>query len=398
MIMTSFTEKAYGILKDEIKVEGSFWINNGEKESNPGAKPLGLLPVWYNKDDVPPKDFTDLGCGIGIYKNIIPMEVWDADKAAKICKNLEDKVMKNKHFETLCKMNEKELKAYLVKEHGLIEGKGWAYHKGTFPVLLTAHLDTVHKERCKTIVYDKKDCISSPQGIGGDDRCGVYMIEKIAEQIDCSYIFFEQEEVGSKGAKEWIKTPEAKELIGSFCYIIELDRANKNDAVYYDCDNKLFTNFIDGMKHWKYAYGSWSDISCIAPFLKTAAVNFSCGYYKAHTVTEYVNVKEMEKAIEWVIELLNKTDKEVKYEYVEKKHCNYGLYNYYDDDYGYYNYKNRPQIRVSDDITVHAKVNRLVWNTTTLIGRGKTKKEAFFDLFYNNPDLCFNDIEDVDYI
>ena len=43
---------------------------------------------------------------------------------------------------------------------------------GEAPVLLVAHLDTVHRQQVKTICWSNKIWMS-PQGIGGDDRCEI---------------------------------------------------------------------------------------------------------------------------------------------------------------------------------------------------------------------------------
>ena len=51
---------------------------------------------------------------------------------------------------------------------------------GVAPVMLVAHLDTVHAESVKDICKtDGGNILMSPQGIGGDDRCGVDALNKI---------------------------------------------------------------------------------------------------------------------------------------------------------------------------------------------------------------------------
>ena len=83
---------------------------------------------------------------------------------------------------------------------------GYVYIKGTVPVLLVAHMDTVHEKPVKDIVYtDKGNHISSPQGLGGDDRNGVYMIMEILREIPCHALFVEDEEIGLVGAKKFCK-------------------------------------------------------------------------------------------------------------------------------------------------------------------------------------------------
>ena len=52
--------------------------------------------------------------------------------------------------------------------------------QGESPILLVAHLDTVHKEPVQVICTSRKgNILMSPQGIGGDDRCGVYALASI---------------------------------------------------------------------------------------------------------------------------------------------------------------------------------------------------------------------------
>lgn len=238
----------------------------------------------------------------------------------------------NKKFENICKMSQAVVKKYATKQLGkthtdITVGDGFVFAKGTFPVLLVAHMDTVHKKLPKLIVYEEEGgVISAPNGIGGDDRCGIYMILEIINHYNCSVLFCEDEEVGGIGARKFIETDLAKELAESsaFNYAIELDRKGSKDAVFYDCDNEEFEEFITS-DFYKTAYGSFSDISVVAPFLKCAAVNLSCGYYNAHTTDEYVELKEMERGIEEVCNILERTTEEDKFEYIEcvRSYSNY---------------------------------------------------------------------------
>ncbi len=169
---------------------------------------------------------------------------------------MKKKSRENKLFSKLCRMPQRALKSYLVKELNMIEGDGYAFYEGTFPVLLTAHMDTVHQHLPGKIYYtktkDEKIEAWSPNGIGGDDRCGVYMILKLMKQLDCSDLLCEDEEIGSIGAGKFIKTDLCKRLRDEkkFKYIIELDRANSNDAVIYDDENDEFHDIVT-KEFWK---------------------------------------------------------------------------------------------------------------------------------------------------
>lgn len=55
--------------------------------------------------------------------------------------------------------------------------------RGEAPIMLVAHLDTVHKTPVKHICKTQNGGIlMSPQGIGGDDRCGVYALTAVHER------------------------------------------------------------------------------------------------------------------------------------------------------------------------------------------------------------------------
>lgn len=230
-------------------------------------------------------------------------------------------MINKKLLEKIYRMSEKELKNFtkqtLQKTHERVVCQdGFVFAQGTFPVLLVSHLDTVHKERVKEIVYsDNGNVISSPQGIGGDDRNGIYSVLEIIKKFNCSVLFCEQEEIGGIGADKFAKSALASEL--EFNYIIEFDRANTNDAVFYQCANDEFEAFIT-KEFYKTNYGSYSDICDVAPALGCAAVNLSCGYYKAHTTSEYVVLSEMEKSIEAACAILERTTENDRFEYVEE--------------------------------------------------------------------------------
>ena len=138
-------------------------------------------------------------------------------------------------FEMILKLPQAELKEALQKElqsagYTVTSKDGFLYAPGTVPVLLVAHLDTVHEKAPSIICYSKDNrVLMSPQGIGGDDRAGVYMILEIIKQANCHVLFCEDEEIGDIGAKKFVKSNMPLPVY----YIIELDRQGHNDAVYY---------------------------------------------------------------------------------------------------------------------------------------------------------------------
>ena len=297
-------------------------------------------------------------------------------------------IKKNKLFEKLCYFTQPELKNYLVQKLGMEKGDGWCYRQGTFPVLLTAHMDTVHKVQCKKVKYwinkNEQTVVTSDVGIGGDDRCGIYMILKILEKVDCFVLFCEDEEIGSVGARKFIKTDLCKNLKGKFKYIIELDRAHDRDAVFYDDDNKEFHKFIT-KEFWKEDYGSFSDICVLSPEMGISSVNLSCGYYGAHTTSESVILDELERSIEETIKLLDRTDVNAEpYEYEEMRYS----YSAYDNWYSLYD--GVPKKKLFDEKILEV----LLSDGTYLNTAGDSCEECWMNFFMENRTVCFMDICD----
>ena len=187
--------------------------------------------------------------------------------------------------------------------------------QGLAPVMLVAHLDTVHDQPVRDICLSAdKNILMSPQGIGGDDRCGVFAIFKVYQsaQIKPWLLFTCEEEIGGRGAKKFCLAHQQLQLpndLDNLKFLIELDRKGKSDAVFYRCANSDFEDYITS-KGFKTAQGSFSDISLIAPELGVAAVNLSCGYYAAHTRHEYINRSHLDNTIQKVINIVSESSRD----------------------------------------------------------------------------------------
>ena len=283
-------------------------------------------------------------------------------------------------FKDLCRKTQKEMKQYLAKKYDCAVLDGFLYRKGTIPIMLVAHMDTVHKEP-PIIIKTQKGKISSPQGIGGDDRCGVYIILEILKELDCHVLFTEDEECGGIGARKFAKSDLAKELNGTINYCIEIDRRGKTDAVFYDCANDDFIDFVLEDEYWGLKTGSYTDICEIAPALDCSAVNFSSGYYKPHTLEEYVVAKEMDEIVEHIKALIIRGNKIGRFEWKteHKRNLYYGL--------GFCNYGNIAfNIIYSDKPTCKIK---------TEIVEGFTFEEAIGKFLMYHGNLTFFNIEEI---
>lgn len=247
--------------------------------------------------------------------------------------------MNKEGFKMLCRPNKSDLFDWLVKQmteyygqNKIVATNDYLFCIGDIPACICAHLDTVHK-RTPKIFVDDGNIVSSPQGVGGDDRCGVYSCLSVLSHFEAEgkkpYMFFStDEEVGGASTKKAAK--DVKHLIAEIGFLIELDRNGKQDSVYYKCDNKKFKKWIDSFGFIE-AQGTFTDICTLCDEWDVAGVNLSVGYYKAHTSAEYVIYDELQATIDKVVKILSESDGTVypfmKKEYTTTYYNNYKITN-----------------------------------------------------------------------
>jgi len=196
----------------------------------------------------------------------------------------------------------------------VVATKDYVYAIGDTPIALVSHLDTVHLTAPVDIYYDRdQQVIWSPQGLGADDRAGVYAIFKILSNGHRPHVLFTtNEEIGGLGAQA-----AAKQLKPDVNFIIELDRRGQDDSVFYDLDNIQFENYINSYG-FVTDFGSFSDICYLCPKWGMAGVNLSIGYEKEHTKAEHLSVFNMTATIQKVQEMITELKiEEDKFDYVE---------------------------------------------------------------------------------
>ena len=213
---------------------------------------------------------------------------------------------------------------------------------GDIPIALVAHLDTVFSKTPENIFYDRvKNVMWSPEGLGADDRAGVYaIVQLIKKGFRPTVIFTTDEEKGALGANSLIK--DYPDAITDLKYIIELDRRGSVDCVFYDCENAEFEAYIETFG-FVTSYGSFSDISIICPAWEIAGVNLSIGYINEHSYSELLYIGNMLSTIEKVEKMLQQVNLSKSFKYIPASflkyyncgkikipyECAYG----YDDDY-----------------------------------------------------------------
>ena len=211
----------------------------------------------------------------------------------------------------------KAMRQYLKSKYdNIIATNEYLIAVGDSPVALMAHLDTVFDKPPQNIYYDRvKNIMFSPDGLGADDRAGVYaIIQIIRSGLRPTIIFTTDEELGCKGAAKLaqdIPTPPT-----ALKYIIELDRRGSDDCVFYQCDNFEFEVYVENFG-FVMNFGSFSDISAICPKWGVAGVNLSIGYYHEHSYSEILNVGQMFNTINKVKKMIEASAEAPAFAYVE---------------------------------------------------------------------------------
>lgn len=216
----------------------------------------------------------------------------------------------NYTIENILKASDKQIINFLNKKflNSTTDNKNFFYVNNKSNTTLIAHIDTVRFSDKPVETVFHGDYIYNLNGIlGADDRAGVFALlfiydYLINEKYKPNLLFTTGEEHGNIGIKEFCK--KHAKIIKKSKLFIELDRQGKNDFVTYDFQpdkdaKRFFTSY-----GFKEASGSFSDISEIITQFSIPCVNFSIGYYNAHTNKEYLCISEMFSTIFRVIDLL----------------------------------------------------------------------------------------------
>ena len=160
---------------------------------------------------------------------------------------------------------------------------------------------------------------------------------QLIKYYHCSVLFLEDEEIGGVGAHQFAFSEFAAKESQFSNYIIEFDRKGARDAVFYSCANYEFEDFITSSGYFQKAFGTFSDISVIAPEIGLAAVNLSSGYYKEHTVDEYINLKDIDNIIAEAKKLLAEDSGKYIYKRAQSRVFSRYKYSSFYDGYDLYN-------------------------------------------------------------
>lgn len=233
---------------------------------------------------------------------------------------------------------------------------------GEYYPCVVSHMDTVHRshleyiinkerldiveslyevddETSQSILTAKLPGTSTQTGIGGDDKCGVYVCLEMFNKFDVlKGAFFVEEEIGMLGSRE-----ADDNFFSNVGYAIQFDAPSDNWISEVCSGVKLFdqefkeeiTQTLNESGYTKFSIDPFTDVNQLATKYDFNCLNLGCGYYRQHTNSEYVVVEEVSNSLKAGEKLITKLGLE---KYVHNKIVpkpviseSYGRDYYYED-------------------------------------------------------------------
>lgn len=172
----------------------------------------------------------------------------------------------------------------------------------TYPCIV-AHLDQVQREHSKDFkAIETEDIIFgySPknrkrEGLGADDKNGIWIALKCLEKYECIKVaFFVSEEIGCIGSRN-----ADMNFFEDTRFVIEPDRRGYEDLITDISYTSLCSNdFLRDIGFERFGYKEKSGMMTDVLELKerglgVSCINLSCGYYEPHTHEEFTVKKDL---------------------------------------------------------------------------------------------------------
>jgi len=218
---------------------------------------------------------------------------------------------------SFCKDND-----YLIE----LDSKGNVYitkgvlDDGEYYPCVSAHLDSVYENQIKLIInggslniketlINNDIKLSNDLGIGGDDKCGVFICLELLLKLDkLKVILFVEEECGCYGSKN-----SNKNMFLDVGYVIEFD-APTNDwcslscsgvDLFNYCSFELIKPILNKYNIYNFSVDPYTDVAVLRRLYNISCFNFFSGYYNQHRGSnEYVMVNDVKKALNMGYEII----------------------------------------------------------------------------------------------
>lgn len=246
----------------------------------------------------------------------------------------------------------------------------------TYPCVV-AHLDQVQSKHSadfttfvhEGVIYGWSPSSNQQEGLGADDKNGIWIALKCLERFDVLKVaFFNSEEIGCVGSRS-----AEMDFFKDCRFIIQPDRRGAHDLIteicYSDICSDEFKKDLDAeLFGYVATNGLMTDVLELSERgVGLSCINVSCGYYEPHTNNETTRIEDLVNCYNFVAHIIGKCTKVYPHQYEEYTYTHYkstyggGIANRvyprdfsYDDDYygymyGYDNYYNDDQVQQQTD-------------------------------------------------
>lgn len=177
----------------------------------------------------------------------------------------------------------------------------------TYPCIV-AHLDQVQLSHSKDfecvetndIIFGYSPSLKEFQGVGADDKNGIWIALKCLEKYDVLKVaFFVDEEIGCIGSLNC-----DYKFFSDSQFVLQCDRRGNNDLVTSIFHKMTSDEFVEDSKFWEYGYkttiGMLTDVAILSDRVNVSMINVSCGYYEPHTDVEFTCKEDLLNCLSFV--------------------------------------------------------------------------------------------------
>lgn len=206
----------------------------------------------------------------------------------------------------------------------------------TYPCIV-AHLDQVQREHSKDFkAIETEDIIFgySPrnrrkEGLGADDKNGIWVALKCLEKYECiKVVFFVSEEIGCIGSRN-----ADMNFFEDTRFVIEPDRRGYEDLITDISFTSLCSNeFLRDIGFERFGYkeepGMMTDVLELKErALGVSCINLSCGYYEPHSDEEFTVKKDLLNCLRLVEHIIENCQSVYPHETLDSGYYNgyYGM-------------------------------------------------------------------------
>lgn len=190
---------------------------------------------------------------------------------------------------------------------------------------LVCHLDQVQKQHSDDftvteaggVLFGYSESKHRREGLGADDKNGIWICLKCLEQCPCLKVFMAvMEEKGLFGSKM-----ADMRFFEDSLYVIEPDSPEggnlKHELREIPCASAEFIDAIQPEAHgFKIIDGKGTDVLALKiNGLKVSSVNVGAGYYRPHKDDEYTIISDLQQCLDYILFVIHNTHKRYPHEF-----------------------------------------------------------------------------------